>query len=135
MSLLTIGELRQVRHRAVHGWPARRGSSIRYHSFEIYGLKAKLPDSAGIYIVAKPDAGQWFPLLIGETFALATHLRDNPQLRTAIDQGATAVHIAQIRDYSQRQRIEQELVRSLQPPLNATAPIRALINRLGHWPH
>lgn len=134
MSLLDIGPLRRVRHRAVHGWPARRGSTINYHSFRIHGTKAP-PDVPGIYIVAKADAGQWFPLLIGETTSVALHLAAEDRLAKAVEHGATAVHVLEERDPQARHTIEQELLRSLQPPLNGSASIRSLINRLGRRPH
>ncbi len=135
MSLLTIGPLRRVRHRSVHGWPARQGSSIRYHTFQIYGHKAKLPDMPGIYIVAKPDAGQWFPLLIGESINLSSHVAKSDRMAEAIEQGATAVHVMEVSGPHERQGIEQELIRSLQPPLNTSAPLRSLMSRFGRRTH
>ncbi len=135
MSLLTIGPLRRVRHRSVHGWPARQGSSIRYHTFQIYGLKAKLPDMPGVYIVAKPDAGQWFPLLIGESINLSSHLRESGRMAEAIEQGAAAVHVLEVRDPQERQAVEQELTRSLQPPLNISAPFRSLMSGFARRTH
>jgi len=78
-----------------------------------------------VYIFTGLDAsGQWRPLYVGRTAALAARLATHPRWSEAERLGGTHVHVAVVPEEMTQQALEKELIAEYQPPLNVQHRLR-----------
>lgn len=76
--------------------------------------------SAGIYIFAGVNANQkWVALYIGQASSFADRIPNHERWEDAVKRGATHVHACIVTTQSERDSLEESLIRTFQPPLNA----------------
>ncbi|MFO0823185.1 MAG: hypothetical protein U0792_08700 [Gemmataceae bacterium] len=77
---------------------------------------------AGVYVFCGLNRNnQWVALYIGQTNCFAERMPTHERWQEAVRRGATHVHAMTVPLAANRDRIEEELIRVYQPPLN-TAP-------------
>lgn len=87
--------------------------------FEIHPINAPWAAVPGLYIFAKKaSATQWHALYIGQTNSFAERLPNHEMELPAKRGGATHIHVLVVHDGRQRDLIERNLIRSMQPTLN-----------------
>lgn len=102
------------------GWHTWRGESGRPHRFKIALTRKGVPDGGGIYIfVRRRFVFFLFPLYIGKAANLSSRLKGHERWWEAYWKGgATEFHVMKVKKESDRQRIEEDLIRHYQPKLN-----------------
>ena len=101
------------------GWHRWRGETGRKYWFKIT-LTNKLPPEGGIYVFVRR---RWFfflePLYVGKAASLRGRLIGHERWSEAWwHRGATERHVMKIEDSREHARIEEDLIRSLHPPMN-----------------
>ncbi len=98
--------------------------SWRGHVFTIYTPEGDWNEVSGVYIMCgtNPLSNTWKPLYIGQgdTFKsrFGTDMNRHEVWPEALELGATHVHVMVVPLQADRDRIEQELIRVYNPPLN-----------------
>jgi hypothetical protein len=93
------------------------------YEFNVYPFDSDLPwkGIGGIYIFCKidPQTGQWEPLYVGQTGSFANRIiPSHDQWDAAEELGATHIHAMVAPLAKDRDKIEEELILELDPPLN-----------------
>lgn len=79
----------------------------------------KWHETSGIYIFTGLDSdGLWIALYIGQASSFADRIPDHERWAEAVRLGATHIHAAVVPLAANRDRLEQALIASYQPPLN-----------------
>ncbi|MEW5251283.1 GIY-YIG nuclease family protein [Microbulbifer sp. 2201CG32-9] len=99
-----------------YNWPLGNGKTI---PFQICDPNAGWKSIAGLYIFShKTSDGSWQAVYIGQTDDFSSRLPSHERWDEAHRNGATHIHAVSIPHQSQRDSLEDQLVRYLQPPLN-----------------
>ena len=86
---------------------------------KIYTLAANWSDVSGIYIFARQSDEGWYPIYVGQADSFKARLTKNHEhWDDAIRGGATHIHARSVSKQDERDRLEKELIHSLQPALN-----------------
>ena len=96
-------------------WPIGNGQGL---SFKVHTQEANWKQVPGLYIFARSAHGAWDPLYVGQTEDFCTRIPDHERWDEAARLGAVYVHAVVIRDAETRNRLEEALIRYLNPPLN-----------------
>lgn len=89
------------------------------HQFHSHQHSAAWHEVGGIYIFAKQVvAGNWHALYIGQAKSFADRLTNHERWPDAVRHGASHVHAMVVAGQSDRDAIEERLIRMFQPPLN-----------------
>ena len=87
--------------------------------FKVVAHGANWNDVAGIYIFAGTNTqNQWYPLYIGQASSFANRLPSHERWAEAVRAGATHVHAKVVKLASERDALEQALIRAYRPRLN-----------------
>jgi hypothetical protein len=94
---------------------------VHWLSYEFEAHKPPVDWNAvpGIYIFAghyTPD--MWVAQYVGQTDSFARRLPNHDRWAEAVRRGATHIHVMVLRSPRDRDRIEAEMIRHLQPSLN-----------------
>lgn len=88
------------------------------HHFAVHSHSANWHDKSGIYIFARPEAGGWKALYVGQAASFADRLPNHERWEEARRKLATSVHAMCVPSQSERDRIEKLLIQTFQPELN-----------------
>lgn len=89
------------------------------HSFQIFLPWTTWNDVGGIYIFAKRSSPTtWTALYIGKASSFKGRLANHERLPEALRAGATHIHAMCVSTEQERARVEQELIKCFDPPLN-----------------
>jgi len=105
---------------SIYPWNGQSGRLYEFHVFPID--HNSWPKVGGIYIFAAP-AGLLIPyaaIYVGQTVNFADRLGSHEKLSLAQSMRANTIHAMIVNDSGLRNMIEEELIRSLKPPLNNT---------------
>ena len=95
------------------------------YEFSVYPFAAEVdwPEVGGIYIFAHwdPEALEWRILYVGQTEDFGTRLPNHERWQEAKEQEATHVHLLEVGQAWQRDRIEKELIAEFLPLLNVVS--------------
>lgn len=103
------------------GWHVWKGETGKRHRFRIALFRSDIPsDSGGIYVFVRRS---WFfflkPVYVGKAANLRERLWGHEKWEKAFfNAGATERHFKRVRTESDRQIIEEDLIRGLNPPMN-----------------
>ena len=87
-------------------------------TFYIHEKENYWPDAAGIYCFAHNDGGTWRVSYVGQARSFRDRIGNHERWGDARRQGSTHVLAFVVATQAERDRIEAELIRELQPPLN-----------------
>jgi excinuclease UvrABC nuclease subunit len=87
--------------------------------FGIYSMDGAWNDVPGVYIFAGAvSANGWGAAYVGQASGFKSRFGSHDQWEPARRLGATHVHACVVNDPALRSRLEADLIRALQPPLN-----------------
>lgn len=100
-----------------HRW---RGETGRKYWFNITLTDKGLPQGGGIYVFVKRSFIFWLtPLYVGKAASLSGRLIGHEKWgRAWWELGATERHVAKFSSEEERRRVEEDLIRGLQPVMN-----------------
>lgn len=102
-----------------YGWHVWRGETSARYRFKIVKKKESLPDAGGIYVMVRRTLFFFLsPVYIGKASNLQGRHRDHERWPEARKKGASERHYMCVRSESERQRIEEDLIRHYKPKLN-----------------
>ena len=102
-----------------YGWHVWRGESAARYRFKITKTLKALPDAGGIYVMVRRTAFFWLkPIYIGKASNLLGRHSEHERWPEARRKGASERHYICVRSESERQRIEEDLIRKYKPKLN-----------------
>lgn len=102
-----------------YGWHVWRGETSARYRFKIVKSKENLPDAGGIYVMVRRTLFFFLsPVYIGKASNLHGRHNDHERWPEARKKGASERHFMCIRSESERQRIEEDLIRHYKPKLN-----------------
>ncbi len=102
-----------------YGWHVWRGESSARYRFKITKTLKALPDAGGIYVMVRRTCFFWLkPVYIGKASNLLGRSTDHERWPEARRMGASERHYMCIRSESERQRVEEDLIRKYKPKLN-----------------
>ena len=110
-----------VRHRnnfmstSICKWPLVSGGTV---DFTIYPKNEGWNHVAGIYIFSYQTPSGWVALYVGQTDDFAKRPATHERLDDAIRLGATHIHARVVPLQADRNRLERDLIASLDPPMN-----------------
>lgn len=89
------------------------------YTFNIHSPPVNWADKPGVYIFcAINQADEWVPLYIGQASSLAERLANHERWREAASLGAAYIHATVVRNKSDRDQMESNLIEAFQPRLN-----------------
>ncbi len=102
-----------------YGWHVWRGETSARYRFKITKTLDALPDAGGIYVMVRRTFFFWLkPIYIGKASNLQGRHTEHERWPEARSKGATERHYMCIRSESERQRVEEDLIRKYKPKLN-----------------
>lgn len=102
-----------------YGWHVWRGESSARYRFKITRSLEDLPDAGGIYVMVRRTLFFWLkPMYIGKASNLLGRHTDHERWPEARRKGASERHYMCVRSETERQRIEEDLIRNYQPKMN-----------------
>lgn len=103
-----------------YGWHVWRGETSARYRFKITKKVKDLPDAGGIYVMVRRTLFFFLsPVYIGKASNLQGRHTDHERWPEARKKGASERHFMCIRSESERQRIEEDLIRHYKPKLNS----------------
>ena len=102
-----------------YGWHVWRGETSQRYRFKITKSLDALPDAGGIYVMVRRTLFFWLkPIYIGKAANLRDRHSDHERWPEARRKGASERHYMCVSKESDRQRIEEDLIRNYRPKLN-----------------
>jgi excinuclease UvrABC nuclease subunit len=88
--------------------------------FKVFGLNSNWKDVPGVYAYCQRNAtsGAWEVLYVGQAESFRDRLPNHERERDARRRGATHVLASVVNERAKRSRLEADMIRELQPPLN-----------------
>ena len=87
-------------------------------NFDLTPIGMRLPEHSGIYMHASCANNIWAPTYVGQAKCIQDRYWSHEQIDNSKRLGATHILTAHVPRQEDRDRIEAELIRELQPPLN-----------------
>lgn len=105
------------------------GASGHRHELESTSIHSRQWQHVpAVYVLSKQKLwDEYEALYIAQTHDLAEELKNNPKLLEAIKEGATEIHGIVATSQAERDTVEADLIKGLNPPLNKTPLNPALI--------
>ena len=96
------------------------------YEFTVYSPSTSWNEIGGIYIFAgKNSEGNWVAKYIGKAQSFADRLPGHERWDEAVKLGATHIHARTVSTEVDRDKIEGELIKKYQPPLNTQKKSRS----------
>lgn len=96
-------------------WPIGPNQSL---SFGVYEQNRNWYSVPGLYVFARPSGDRWQAIYVGQADDFAARLPNHERLPEAVRLGVTQIHARVVHSKTERDRLEQALIRWLQPTLN-----------------
>ncbi len=97
-------------------WPISDSEEIE---FDIHDVNANWLNAGCVYIFARQTEDGWLALYVGQAKNAKEQLTNHPYLSRAVQIGATHIHARLVPGQMVRDRLVNELVAHLEPPMNA----------------
>ena len=96
------------------------------YTFKVCTPEADWKDIGGVYVFAgKNSKGSWVAKYIGKAKSFADRLPGHERWDEAVKLGATHIHARAVSKEADRDKIEGELIKKYQPPLNVQKKSKA----------
>lgn len=89
------------------------------HEFRVYKPDVNWSEASGVYIFSmRNDNGRWVALYIGQADSFKKRFSNHEKWDGALRRGMTHVHAKSVGKQSDRDAIEEELIKKYKPPMN-----------------
>ena len=87
-------------------------------TFSVFERDAQWNNVPGVYIFSMRYGISWYPLYVGQASSFEDRFSNHEKWNAAVARGMTHVHAIIVHNQADRDAIEQNLIKTLQPPLN-----------------